>query len=91
MVDGAHRRGRTLKDVVVGSKQDAAEQRKLAQRGAAAAGRRGQAVQLARAQATAQQDAAIDKEVTRAMKQGTGLVQAALEHWRRRSARGIGS
>ena len=30
MVDGAHRRGRTLKDVAVGSKQDAAEQRKRA-------------------------------------------------------------
>ena len=99
-MEGAHRAGRSLKDAVIGSKAEAAAKRRRAQHGAAAAARRGQAVQLARAgnsthdgnEPKSKEDKAIDKEVQRAMKQGTGLVQAALEHLEtRRSARGTNS
>jgi hypothetical protein len=76
-MEGSHRGGRSLKDVVVGSKEVAAAQRQRAQQGAAATGRRGQAVQLAR---MGTQDDVIEKEVERAMTQGTSLVQAAVEH-----------
>ena len=85
-MEGEHRGGRRVKGGVIGSKSDAAALRRCAQRGAAAAARRGQAVQLARATqgpcsaATLKDKKAIQKEVARAMKQGTGLVQAALEH-----------
>ena len=86
-MEGAHRGGRTLTEVVVGSKATAKEQRQRAQRGAAAAARKGQLVQRARAAAAAkkqtrssEEDAAIAKEVERSMKKGTSLVQAALEH-----------
>jgi len=83
-MEGGHSRGRRLKDVVVGSKAEAATRRRRAQQGVAAAGRRGQAVQLARAEradaSKTKKDKAIAKEVERAMQQGTGLVQAALEH-----------
>ena len=81
-MEGAHRAGRSLKDVIVGSKATAKLQRGRAQQGVAAAGRRAQAVQIARGTTNEKsaEDKAIDKEVERAMKAGTGLVQAALEH-----------
>ena len=69
---------------IIGSKAEAKEKRKRAQHGAAAAGRRAQAVQLARSQETPSKSKrlegeAIATEVARAMKQGTALVQASLE------------
>jgi hypothetical protein len=84
-MDGEHRGGRKLKDVVVGSKKAAADQRERAQGGAAAAARKGQVVRRAKAAAAARakpsaEEAAIEKEVERSMKKGTSLVQAALEH-----------
>ena len=84
-MDGEHRGGRKLKDVVAGSKTVAADQRKRAQRGAAAAARKGQVVRRAIAASAARakpsaEEAAIEKEVKRSMKKGTSLVQAALEH-----------
>ena len=82
-MEGAHTGGRALKaGVVVGSKASAKEQRQRAQSGAAAAGRRGQATKLVRTSEKNQskQGAAIAKEVARAMKQGSALVQAAVEH-----------
>jgi hypothetical protein len=83
-MEGAHRGGRTLKNVVVGAKETTNAQRKRAQHGAAAAARHGQAVKLARARSTkpsanSKEDKAIAKEVSRAMKQGKALVQASLE------------
>ena len=47
-MEGAHKGGRTLKQVVVGSKAEATACRQRAQQGAAAAGRLGQAVKRAR-------------------------------------------
>ena len=83
-MEGAHGAGRVLKDVVVGSKAEAAAGRERAQQGAAAAARRGQAVLLARARKATgvecDEKDAISKEVARAMKQGNALVQAAVEH-----------
>ena len=81
-MEGAHRGQRTLKEGVVGSKDEVTVQRRRAQNGAAAAGRRGQAVNVARAErelTKSKEDAAVEKEVVRAMKQGTALVQASLE------------
>ena len=48
-MEGAHRGGRRVKGGVVGSKSEASARQKRAQCGAAASGRRGQAVQIARA------------------------------------------
>ena len=70
-MEGAHRGQRTLKEGVVGSKDEVTVQRRRAQHGAAAAGRRGQAVNVALAGkklTTSKEDAAVEKEVVRAMK-----------------------
>ena len=85
-MEGAHRGGHMLKDVVVGSSDTAAVHRRHAQKGAAAAARRGQAVQVARAQnakaksKASAEEVAISREVDRSLKKGTSLVQAAIEH-----------
>ena len=84
MMEGVHKGGRTLKDVVVGSKAEAARRRQQAQQGAAAAGRVGQAVKRARENSTpsttSKEDKEIAAEVARSMKKSNGLVQAAVEH-----------
>ena len=66
----------------MGSKSEASARQKRAQCGAAASGRRGQAVQIARAKVAeaSSEDKAVEEEVARAMQQGNGLVQATLEH-----------
>ena len=71
-----------MKGGVVGSKSEASARQKRAQCGAAASGRRGQAVQIARAKVAeaSSEDKAVEEEVARAMQQGNGLVQATLEH-----------
>ncbi|EOD38198.1 hypothetical protein EMIHUDRAFT_98068 [Emiliania huxleyi CCMP1516] len=81
-MEGAHRGGRRVKGGVVGSKSEASARQKRAQCGAAASGRRGQAVQIARAKVAeaSSEDKAVEEEVARAMQQGNGLVQATLEH-----------
>ena len=74
-MEGAHRGQRTLKEGIVGSKDEVKVQRRRAQNGAAA-GRHGQAVNVARAErklTKSKEDAAVEKEVVRAMKQGTAL------------------
>lgn len=76
-VEGSHTGGRQVNGVVVGSQAAAASQRRQAQQGAAASARIGQATRLAAAKAT--EARAIAKEVARARKQGTALVQASLE------------
>ena len=80
-MEGAHNSGRTLKEVVVGSKVDAAAQRQRAQQGAGASGRVGQAVKRAREKSTSstksKEDKEIAAEVARSMKKSNGLVQAA--------------
>jgi len=76
-VEGSHTGGRQVNDVVVGSQAAAASQRRQAQQGAAASARIGQATRLAAAKATEARE--IAKEVARARKQGTALVQASLE------------
>ena len=48
-MEGAHKRQRQLSDVLVGDKAEADTKRLRAQHGAAAAGRRGQSIQAARA------------------------------------------
>ena len=73
-MEGSHRAGRSLKDVVVGSKAEAAAQRERAQHGAAAAGRRGQAVQLKRAHKTAE----AESKEERAISEDVMLVSCAL-------------
>ena len=83
-MEGAHKGGRTLKEVVVGSKAEAAARRQRAQQGAAAAGRVGQAVKRAREKsspsANSKEDKEVAAEVARSMKKSNGLVQAAVEH-----------
>ena len=85
-MEGAHKGGRTLKGVVLGSKSAAASQRKRASGGAAAAARKGQVVQRALAAhagaevRNASEDAQIATEVAMSMKKGTTLAQAAVEH-----------
>ena len=76
-MEGAHRGGRRVKGGVVGSKSEASARQKRAQCGAAASGRRGQAVQIARAKVAeaSSEDKAVEEEVARAMPQGNGLVQ----------------
>ena len=62
-MEGAHRGQRTLKEGVVGSKDEVTVQRRRAQNGAAAAGRRGQAVNVALAGkklTTSKEDAAVE-------------------------------
>ena len=73
--EGAHRGGRTLKDVVLDSKATAKQQRERAQHGAAASARKGQLVQRAQAAAAAKkavrgsaEDAAIAKEVEKGVR-----------------------
>ena len=80
-MEGAHRGQRTLKEGIVGSKDEVKVQRRRAQNGAAA-GRHGQAVNVARAErklTKSKEDATVEKKVVRAMKLGTALVQASLE------------
>ena len=71
-MDGAHKGGRTLKEVVVGSKAEAAARRQRAQQGAAAAGRVGQAVTRAREKSSlsvkSKEEKEIAAEVARSMK-----------------------
>ena len=81
MMEGTHKRGRSLKDVVVGSREEAAMQRQRAQEGAAAAGRVGEAVKRARATSTstssaqAKRDRQIQAEVSKSLKKSNGLVR----------------
>ena len=78
--EGAHSDEReTAQTVVVGSVVQAASQRRRAQKGVAAAARRGQAAVLAQAAKSGKVAADVRKEVARAMKAGTALVQASLE------------
>ena len=78
--EGAHPGEKRSSEAVIGSPDDAAaSQRRRAQSGVAAEGRCGRRVALARERA-ARDAAAVTKEVERAMKQGTALVQASLDH-----------
>ena len=70
---------RTLKEGIVGSKDEVKVQRRRAQNGAAA-GRHGQAVNVARAErklTKSKEDAAVEKEVVRAMKHTSMRVAAS--------------
>ena len=77
--EGAHSDERETAQTVVGSVVQAASQRRRAQKGVAAAARRGQAAVLAQAAKSGKVAADVRKEVARAMKAGTALVQASLE------------
>ena len=76
--EGQHAGARLVKGGLVGSKLVARLQRERAQCGAAAAGRRGQAVQHALGASTKEQRA-VAKEVKLAMQQSAALVAASLE------------
>jgi len=73
-MEGAHEGARTHGEVVVGVAAVAASQRLEAQGGVAGEGRVGRRV------AAANSEVEVAAEVERAMKQGTALVQASLEH-----------
>ena len=59
---------------------EAAKRRRRAQHGAAAAGRRGESIKVARALNGAINLKVLEKDADEAIKAGTGLVQASLEH-----------
>ena len=88
LMEGAHKGGRSLKGVVLGSKAAAASQRKRTSGGAAAAARKGQVVQRALRMAAragsgkskSSEDAQIAAEVAMSIKKSTALAQAADEH-----------
>lgn len=77
--DGAHGSERETTEAVVGSVVQAASQRRRAQKGVAAAARRGQAAVAMHAAKAGKVDPAVQKEVARAMQRGTALVAASLE------------
>ena len=76
----AHKRQRELVDTIVGDKEEAARKRRRAQAGVAAAGRCGQSIQAARARKAGLDMKVINKDADDALKAGSGLVQASLEH-----------
>ena len=76
-MEGSHAGGQQVNGVVVGSKAAATGCQRRAQQGAAATARIGQATRIAAVKA--KEAKAIAKEVARARKQGTALVQASLE------------
>ena len=65
---------------VVGSSVQAGAQRRRAQKGVAATARPGEAAVLGRVAKGGKVSAAVQKEVSRAMKKGTALVAASIEH-----------
>ena len=75
-MEGAHAQQRQLRDVLVGDAAEAAATRQRVQRGVAAAGRKGQAMQIT----TNKVPAEVRKEVAKAMQTGAALVQASIEH-----------
>ena len=79
-MEGAHKRQRELVDTIVGDKEEAARKRRRAQAGVAAAGRCGQSIQAARARKAGLDMKVINKDADDALKAGSGLVQASLEH-----------
>ena len=78
-MDGAHKRQRQLRGVVVGDAVEAGAKRQRVQRGVAAAGRKGQATQIGAAAAN-NISAEVREEVAKAMEAGSSLVQASIEH-----------
>ena len=80
-MEGAHKQQRLVSDaIIVGDKVEAAKRRRRAQHGAAAAGRRGESIKVARALNGAINLKVLEKDADEAIKAGTGLVQASLEH-----------
>ena len=69
-MDGAHKRQQRTADLVVGDKDEAGAKRRRVQNGVATSGRKGQATQI---------PAEVQKEVAKAMRAGSALVQASLE------------
>ena len=76
-MEGSHAGGQQVNGVVVGSKAAATGCQRGAQQGAAATARIGRATRIAAVKS--KEAKAIAKEVARARKQGTALVQASLE------------
>ena len=68
---GAHSGERETAEAVVGSSGQAAAQRRRAQKGVAATARRGEAAVLGHVKKSGKVSKAVQKEVTRAMKNGT--------------------
>ena len=79
-MEGAHKQQRQLTDMLVGDKVEAAAKRRRAQYGAAAAGRRGQSIQAARARKGMPDMKVLSEDAEAAMKAGNALVQASVEH-----------
>ena len=80
-MEGGHNQQRLVADaIIVGDKAEAAKMRRRAQHGAAAAGRRGESIKVARARNGAINLKVLEKDADEAIKAGTGLVQASLEH-----------
>ena len=77
--EGAHNGERETDVGVIGSAVQAASHRRRAQQGVAATARRGQAALLSRSAKSGKVSADVKKEVARAMKKGSALVQATLE------------
>ena len=78
-MDGAHKRQRQLRGVVVGDAVEAGAKRQRVQRGVAAAGRKGQATQIGAAAAN-NISAEVREEVAKAMEAGSSLVQASIDY-----------
>ena len=79
-MEGAHKRQRQQSDTIVGDEGEAKAKRRLAQSGVAAAGRRGQSIQVAKARKVKLDMKVFKKDAEDALKAGAGLVQASLEH-----------
>ena len=79
-MEGAHKQQRQLTDMLVGDNLEAAAKRRRAQYGAAAAGRRGQSIQAARARNGMPDMKVLAEDAEAAMKAGNALVQASVEH-----------
>ena len=82
-MEGAHKQQRRVSvsdAIIVGDKVEAAKMRRRVQHGAAAAGRRGESIKVARALNGAINLKVLEKDADEAIKAGTGLVQASLEH-----------
>ena len=82
-MEGAHKQQRRVSvsdATIVGDKVEAAKMRRRVQHGATAAGRRGESIKVARALNGAINLKVLEKDADEAIKAGTGLVQASLEH-----------
>ena len=79
-MEGAHRRQRQQSDTIVGDEGEAKAKRRLAQSGVAAAGRRSQSIQVAKARKVKLDMKVFKKDAEDALKAGAGLVKASLEH-----------